>query len=136
MKTGSPIAGSTRTGFSIIELVLTVTVIGVLAAVAIPNISSVSSASGTAVSKRNAQSIVNTFQDGLAAGVVWDTSGTRTETVDLVIAGAGPADGPYAGKIFKVGGVARADVAKAMPFIGKDPDGNLFYNGAGGITGP
>ena len=57
-----------KKGFSLVELLVVIAVIGVIAAIAIPAMSGIFGKSEGAKNKRNAQSIVSTFNSARAAG--------------------------------------------------------------------
>lgn len=118
-------------GFSLVEMLVVIAVIGVIAAIAIPSIGSINQSAKDARNQRNAQSIVSMFQSGSAAGVAW-VGATKALKVDDVVAGRAPTDGAFSGKTFKVPNLTGADLTDALPYIGLDADGNLFYDKAGG----
>lgn len=121
---------SSPRGFSLVEMLVVISVIGIIASIAIPSISSVSASARTAVAQRNAQSVVSMFSAGQAAGVTW-TGTTRNDLVGSVIAGQAPTDGAFVGKKFRVPSITGADLSAANKYIGKDSDGNLYYDRSG-----
>ena len=70
-------------------MLVVISVIGIIASIAIPSIGSISNSAKTATYQRNAQSIVSMFAAGQAAGVVW-TGATRNALVASVITGQAP----------------------------------------------
>lgn len=78
-------------GFSLIEMLVVIAVIGVIAAIAIPNIAGVKGAAETARDKRNAQSIVSMYEQGVAAGAVFDGA-SQQEVAEAVVEGRSGAD--------------------------------------------
>lgn len=146
------LASVRRHGFTLVELLAVVAVIGVMAAIAVPNVSNMDSSSKKATAQRNAQSIVSAFQAGAAAGADFyheasGQGGHQGSGRDLliwgVVDGTAPADGVFAGKIFKVPNLAMADLAEASQYIAYDAgssganggsfdQGNLTYVKAGG----
>lgn len=118
-------------GFSLVEMLVVIAVIGIIAAIAIPNIGSVSGSAKTATAQRNAQSIVSLYQYGTAAGIAWSGADRNTK-VASVITGATPSDGAFAGKSFKLPNLSDADKVAAYPYIGVDGSGDLYYDKAGG----
>lgn len=117
-------------GFSLIELLVVISIIGIIASIAIPSVGSITNAAKTASYQRNAQSICGMFAAGQAAGVSW-VGNTRNLLISDVIAGRAPADGAFVGKTFKVPGITGTDLTNTYPYIGRDADGNLFYDKTG-----
>ncbi len=120
-----------RHGFSLVELVVVVAIIGVIVAVAIPSLSNMSGSAKKASSQRNAQHVVTIYEAGAAAGIKWSGS-DRNSKISAVVAGAHPDDGPFAGKTFTVPNIAGTDLTNTYPYIGFDTaSGDLFYDEAG-----
>jgi len=118
-------------GFSLVEMLTVISVIGIIASIAIPNIGSISDSARTATRQRNGQSIVSMFAAGQAAGVAW-AGATRNALVGSVISGQAPTDGAFTGKTFRVPNITGAELTATYPYVGKDSDGNLFYDRTGG----
>jgi prepilin-type N-terminal cleavage/methylation domain-containing protein len=118
-------------GFSLVEMLVVIAVIGVIAAIAIPNIGSINQSAKDARNQRNAQSIVSMYQSGAAAGVSWDGGADVIKKVDAVISGAKPADGAFAGKMFRVPHISTTDRTEACKYIGIDENNDLYYNKSG-----
>jgi len=131
MNTSSLSAKTTRRGgFTLVELLVVISIIGIIAAIAIPSVGSINNTAKTASYQRNAQSICAMFAAGQAAGVSW-VGTTRNLLISDVIAGRAPADGAFVGKTFKVPGITGTDLTNTYPYIGRDADGNLFYDKSG-----
>ncbi len=119
-----------KKGFSLVELLVVIAVIGVIAAIAIPAMSGIFGKSEGAKNKRNAQSIVSTFNSARAAGntVAYTDAAAAilavTSTTGLAGAGA------FAGSQFAAPMTA-TESAAATPGIAisapaaTDPNGNL-----------
>jgi prepilin-type N-terminal cleavage/methylation domain-containing protein len=124
-------ASSSSQGFSLVEMLVVISVIGIIASIAIPSIGSINASAKTATRQRNAQSIVSMFAAGGAAGVSWSGT-TRNELVGSVVSGQAPTDGAFSGKTFRVPNITGTALTDTYPYIGKDSDGTLFYDQAGG----
>ncbi len=121
-------------GFSLVELLTVIAVIGIIAAIAIPNIGSITTAAKTASYQRNAQSVVSMFSAGQAAGVTW-TGASRNLLIGSVISGQAPTDGAFIGKTFRVPNITGTDLTNIYIYVGRDSDGNLFYDKSGAQSG-
>jgi prepilin-type N-terminal cleavage/methylation domain-containing protein len=122
-------AAKHQSGFSLVELLTTVSIIAILAAIAIPNIGSISSEANNTKNKRNAQTIVGTYSAGEAAGVSWP-AGTVSTKVTAILAGQKPASGVFATTTFKVT-LTPEEAALTYRFIRTDARGNLYLDADG-----
>lgn len=71
-------------GFSLVEALVTIAVIGVIVSIAIVSLDTYGEATQDAQRHRNAQNIVGVFEAGRAAGVQWDTSSLDAALKDVV----------------------------------------------------
>ena len=119
-----------RAGFSLVELLVVIMIIGLLASIIIPNLGLMTGQADKEKDKRNAQNIMLAYTTGLAAGVVWPDGDVATQVI-AVIAGRHPDNGPMASMNFQ-SVVAADQVPGTYPYLGTRASGELFFDFAGG----
>lgn len=119
---------SSRQAFSLAELLVVIAVIGIIAALAIPNISAITTSSHYAKDERNAQNIASMAIAAKAAGA--DTSGWNS-VPDLVQALEDgvtvPAVGGQPPVEFKISGLSADDRAAIASYLSVTNGGQISY---------
>ncbi|MDZ4328895.1 MAG: prepilin-type N-terminal cleavage/methylation domain-containing protein [Pseudomonas sp.] len=125
-----------KAGFSIVEMLVVIAIIGIIAAIAIPNIGTINDSAREATAKRNAQSVASVMNAAIAAGIstaAFDATTDGQDILDAAEAGVSPTDGPFRGKTFSVGNIDDSEEAGAATYLGWDnTNKQVTYNGAAG----
>lgn len=120
--------GKVHAAFSLVELLVVIAVIGIIAAIAIPNIAGITAQADTAKAQRNAQSLASTFASARAAGNA-TAFATKEAAVTAVVGGVNGA-GTFAATDFKVPGLSAAEQTAALAHLtlsAVDATGQLEY---------
>ncbi|MEM7600122.1 MAG: prepilin-type N-terminal cleavage/methylation domain-containing protein [Verrucomicrobiota bacterium] len=129
---------SLKAGFSLVEMLVVIAVIGIIAAIAVPNIGRINDSAKDATYRRNAQNIASVFASAQAAGHDFSAAGTLAETaiITAIITGAtiSDTDSPFNGTYFGVpgldstGAISETDGA-AKYLTWNAASGQLLYTG-------
>lgn len=124
---------SRKAGFSLVEMLVVIAIIGIIAAIAIPNIGSINKSARIATAQRNAQSVASVMNAAIAAGAslgfaadalgaaVIDKAEGAAESGGTNIA---PTDGAFKDKVFTVGDIDTQEEPIAAVYLSYDIDNN------------
>ena len=114
--------------FSLVEMLVVIAVIGILAAIAVPNIGKINGAAEESKNRRNAQQLSSVCNAAQAAGHDFVTPGNVVKTVDDIIEGATINDStsPFNGSYFGVPNLTSQEVIDARQYLKLSEDGSML----------
>ena len=102
-------------------MLVVIAVIGIIAAIAVPQIGKINESAKDATKRRNAQSISSIYASAQAAGWEFNTAGTAaglSATVDAIVTGKKiDIQGPFYDAFFGVPNLSAADKTGALEYL-------------------
>lgn len=118
-------------GFTLIEMLMTIAIIGFVASIAVPNMSALHSGDVKETRhRRNAQEIASVFVTAQAAGLNFTAPGSLEQTVRNIATGGSPTEGPFQAKIYAVKGLLEEDITGVQKYLSLNGE-VLSYNSRG-----
>ena len=106
-----------KAGFSLVEMLVVIAVIGIIAAIAVPTIGSITAQANENKAKRNAQNLASVYSSAIAAGSTAFTGDTDAGViVGKVVTGVNGADS-FATTNFQVPNMSAAEITNALDYL-------------------
>ena len=110
-------------GFSLVELLTVIAVIGIMSGIGIANISGVNNKAKTGVDQTNARNIASLYNNAVQAGAAFTDNTNKTTIAEDLVSGVTGVEVP---STFKLGGLTDESIAAAMPYLEIDPATNVL----------
>lgn len=130
-----------NSAFSLVEMLVVIAVIGILAAIAVPNIGKINGAAEASKNRRNAQQLASVCNAAQAAGHNFITSSDDVvaDVAARIVTGATITDGssPFQGSFFGVPNLSGTELTEACTYLSISADGStLVYSSGLGTDTP
>ena len=126
MKTN--IVKNVKAGFSLVEMLVVIAVIGIIAAIAVPTIGNITDQANKSKAKRNAQNLASVCASAVAAGADLGTSTNVSSIVNQLVSPGltGSKDSGFVGTVFKVPNLTGAERMAASQHLSYDAQAKMI----------
>jgi len=126
-------ARRTHSGFSLVELLTTIAIMGILCAIGVGAIGGARQGAEDQKDKRNAQEIASMAAVANAAGAPFVVPGDEKASIENLCTGCSPSHGAFKGRLFKLSNMNESDIKGAMRFLAMNDNGLQYrLDGSGG----
>lgn len=110
-------ARRTQSGFSLVELLITLAIMGVVAAIGVGGFGGARQGAEDQKDRRNAQEIASMAAMANAAGASFVVAGDEAATIANLVSGTSPTSGIFKGRVFRLPSLSAASITGAMRFL-------------------
>lgn len=126
MKTN--IVKNVKAGFSLVEMLVVIAVIGIIAAIAVPTIGNITEQANKSKAKRNAQNLASVCASAVAAGADLGSSSTVNAIVNQIVSPGltGSKDSGFDSTVFKVPNLSDQEKMSASQHLSYDVQAKMI----------
>ena len=126
MKTN--IVKNVKAGFSLVEMLVVIAVIGIIAAIAVPTIGNITEQANNSKAKRNAQNLASVCASAVAAGADLGTSTNVSSIVNQLVSPGltGSKDSGFDSTVFKVPNLTGTERMAASQHLSYDAQAKMI----------
>ena len=110
-------ARRTRSGFSLVELLVTLAIMGVVGAIGVVGFGGARQGAEDQKDRRNAQEIASIAAMASAAGASFVVAGDEAASIANLVSGTTPTTGIFKGRVFRLPSLSAASITGAMRFL-------------------
>ena len=126
MKTN--IVKNVKAGFSLVEMLVVIAVIGIIAAIAVPTIGNITDQANNSKAKRNAQNLASVCASAVAAGADLGSSSSVNAIVNQIVSPGltGSKDSGFDSTVFKVPNLTNEEKMAASQHLSYDAQAKMI----------
>ncbi|MEE3177445.1 MAG: prepilin-type N-terminal cleavage/methylation domain-containing protein [Verrucomicrobiota bacterium] len=126
MKTN--IVKNVKAGFSLVEMLVVIAVIGIIAAIAVPTIGNITEQANNSKAKRNAQNLASVCASAVAAGADLGTASSVNAIVNQIVSPGltGGTDSGFDSTVFKVPNLSDQEKMSASQHLSYDAQAKMI----------
>ena len=117
-----------KAGFSLVEMLVVIAVIGIIAAIAVPTIGNITDQANNSKAKRNAQNLASVCASAVAAGADLGSSSSVNAIVNQIVSPGltGSKDSGFDSTVFKVPNLTNEEKMAASQHLSYDAQAKMI----------